>query len=513
MRRGHHISDILTTHTAQRPERPAVICEGRELTFAELGRESNRVANGLRAVGLANHARVAYLGRESESFYEVVFGCAGSGTVLVAVNWRLTVGEINHILRDSAAELLFTDPDLLPIIEQIRPDLPTLGTIVPMDSYPAWKAGQPDTEPDPGTDTDDPFCQIYTSGTTGLPKGVVLAHRSFFNVADLMRRGQLDWVDWRAGDTGLVGMPGFHIGGLSYAMQTLNAGSAIVAMPAFVSAEAVRLITTYKINTMIATPAMLHMILREPAATRASLGSLRTVIYGGSSISETLLNRCIDTMDCELLQIYGSTETGNFAVGLSPADHVAGGPLLGAAGRACPGVQLKIVDEDGYPVPAGAIGEVCVHSPAAMTEYWRNPDATAKTLVDGWIRMGDLGYLDEHGYLFLSGRVHDTIIVAGENIYPAETENALNEHPAVGDVAVIGVPDEQWGECVHACVVLRPGHSTTPRELMRFLKGRIADFKVPTGYTFVDMVPRNPTGKILRRELRETVRRAQTVFV
>jgi acyl-CoA synthetase (AMP-forming)/AMP-acid ligase II len=250
---------------------------------------------------------------------------------------------------------------------------------------------------------------------------------------------------------------------------------------------------------------MLHMMLAEPDADRATFASLRTVIYGGSPISEALLAECMRTLDCGLLQIYGSTESGNVMFRLPPREHVAGSPFLRSAGLPGPDVRAKVVDEDDRPVPTGTIGEVCVRAPSVMVEYWNNPEATARTLRNGWLHMGDVGYLDETGHLFLCARVNDTIIVAGENIYPAEIENALTAHPAVADAAVFGVPDEQWGERVHACVVLRPEHTATPRDLMRFLNGYIADFKVPTGYTFVAEVPRNATGKILRRELREQV--------
>jgi acyl-CoA synthetase (AMP-forming)/AMP-acid ligase II len=312
-------------------------------------------------------------------------------------------------------------------------------------------------------------------------------------------------VDWRPGDTGLVGMPGFHIGGLDFALQALNAGCSIVSMPVFVSEDAVRLVIRHRVNTMIVTPAMLHMMLDEPDADRASLASLRTVIYGGSPIPESLLDTCMRTLDCGLLQIYGSTESGNVVFRLPPKEHVPGSPALRSAGLPGPDVRFQVVDADDRPVPAGTIGEVCVRTPTVMLEYWNNPAATARTLRGGWLHMGDVGYLDETGHLFLCARVNDTIIVAGENIYPAEIENALAAHPAVADVAVLGVPDEQWGERVHACVVLRADHTVSPRELMRFLNGRVADFKVPTGYTFVDAVPRNATGKILRRDLLDQV--------
>jgi acyl-CoA synthetase (AMP-forming)/AMP-acid ligase II len=251
---------------------------------------------------------------------------------------------------------------------------------------------------------------------------------------------------------------------------------------------------------------MLQMMLAEPGADRDTFASLRKICYGASPISEALLLHCLDTMSADFVQVYAASETGNAVTLLPPAEHIAGSRVLGSAGRALPGVQLKIIDERGRPLPAGETGRICIHTPAAMLGYWNRPEETARTLVDGWLHMGDAGYLDEDGYLYLCDRIDDTIIVAGQNVYPAEVENALGNHPAVADVAVIGVPHERWGEAVQACVVLRAGHTVRPRDLMLSLRGQLAGYKIPTHYDFVDSLPRNPTGKVVRRSLRERYR-------
>jgi acyl-CoA synthetase (AMP-forming)/AMP-acid ligase II len=276
-----------------------------------------------------------------------------------------------------------------------------------------------------------------------------------------------------------------------------------VVLRIFVSQEVLALLRQQGITMACVVPAMLQMMLAEPGVSRADFATLRTVMYGGSPIGEGLLQRCIDMIGCGFLQIYGLTETGNAAACLPPSDHVPGSSKIKATGRPFPGVLLKIIGPDGQPLPANEAGEVCIHSPARMLEYWRLKEATEKTLREGWIHTGDAGYLDEEGYLFICDRIKDTIIVAGEKVFPAEVESALSKHPAVAEVAVIGVPDERWGEAVHAFVVLRTGQKASPRELMLSLKGRIADFKAPTRYTFTDKIPRNPSGKILRRTLRE----------
>ncbi|GAA0445776.1 long-chain-fatty-acid--CoA ligase [Streptomyces olivaceiscleroticus] len=509
--RPRTLAAVAARQAADRPAHPAVLCEGRVLTYEQLHRESNRTGHALHAAGLGSGSRVAYLGKESELFYEIALACAKTGAVLVPVNWRLTRDEIAHILSDSDTELLFAERERLTVAGQLGTVLPRLREVVPLDTaegrgtgFLAWQAGHPadDLGAAAGFGPDDAVAQIYTSGTTGLPKGVVLAHRSFFNVDEALAQG-CDWVDWQPGDRCLIGMPGFHIGGLSYAMQGFVAGATMVSVPMFVAGDVLRQIGELGLTHGLVTPAMLQMLLDERGASPAAFRSVRKLIYGGAPISEPLLRRCLETMGCEFAQIYGSTETGNFAACLPPADHVPGSPRLTAAGRAYPGIDLRIVDEDGTTLPPGAVGEVWVRSPARMLGYHRQPEATRETVRDGWVRMGDAGRLDADGYLHLCDRINDTIIVGGENVYPTEIENALVGHPAVADAAVVGVPDERWGEAVHAYVVLRPGRQATPRELMRSLRGRLADFKIPTTYAFLAELPRNPNGKVLRRALRD----------
>jgi len=509
------IGAITAFQAAIRPGHTAIVCSGREVSYEQLHLASNRTANALLAAGLCRGARVAYLGRESEHYYDIVFGCAKSATVLVPVNWRLTPPEVAHILRDSHTELLFVEREFVGAVEQVRAELPRLRTVVELGpaelgapGFAAWKRGQPEECPDPGVGPGDESVQLYTSGTTGLPKGVVLPHRSFFTFRDGLTEHGLDWLDWRPEDRSLVGLPGLATAGLSWAVQGFAAGVTNVVMPMFVSQEAVRLIRDLGITITFVAPAMLGMMLAEPIARAEAFASMRKVAYSGAPITESLLHRCFETIGGEFVQAYAATEAGNAVTVLPPADHVRGSRLLASAGRACPGVELRITDNGGRPLPTGEIGQVWVRGAAVMLGYWNLPEATTRTLVDGWLRMGDTGYLDAGGYLFLCDRIDDTIIVAGQNVYPVEVEKALGDHPAVTDVAVIGVPHERWGEAVHAYVVLRPGDTVKPRELMLSLRGRLADYKIPTGYEFVEQIPRNPTGKVVRRILRERFRAA-----
>lgn len=498
-------------HQAQvRPDAVAFLSGDNRRTFLQLDLSSNQVSHGLSTAGVKPGARVAILGKDAIAHYEILFGCAKAKAVLVDLNWRLVSPEILYILNDSETEVLFVTQEFFPLVESLLSQLAGVRTIVALDAahpdwpaYEDWKAAQPETRPAFEYNPDDVAVQMYSSGTTGLPKGVQLAHYSFFRLMQGMRAAGDQWMDLNQHDTLLLSLPQFHIGGLWWAIQGYAVGAAGVIVDTFVAWQALQLIEQHKVSKAVLVPAMIQLILAEPNCAQTDFSSLQAIVYGGSPIAPALLRKAMETFGCDFFQIYGLTETGNTAVCLRPADHFPiDGPRLKAAGKPYAGVEIKIIDSKNRILPAQRSGEICIKSPSNMLGYWNNESATDQTLVDGWVHTGDVGYMDEEGYVYVCDRIKDMIIYAGENLFPAEIEAVLSEHEAVAEVAVIGIPDEKWGEVVKAFVVRRQGGEIKQRELINFARSRIADFKVPKSITFVDALPRNPSGKVLKRVLR-----------
>jgi acyl-CoA synthetase (AMP-forming)/AMP-acid ligase II len=491
--------------------KPALILRGEVLDYAGLERRSNQVAQALLREGLQPGERVAMLGRESLDSIVVLFGAAKARAVYVGLNWRLTPEELAFMLVDSEARLLFVDEEsarLVPRLLERLPAPPRVIIVGASESGPEglsrWCEGATDTPPAIGEDSEEVVVQLYTSGTTGQPKGVLLPHRSLLAISHALEAHGERWIGWTQASVSLLFVPAFHIGGLWWLVRGLALGSTTVVLRGFEPAAIFEAIGRHRVTHTCMVPAMMQVLLSEPACKRAELSSLEAIVYGGSPISAALLEKGMKQFGCRFAQIYGMTETGNCAVCLRPEEHVdAPSARLHAAGRPFPGVRVRILDEQGRELPVGATGQIALSSPARMVGYWRRPEETARTLVDGWVMTGDAGYVDEEGFIHIRDRVKDMIITAGENIYPAEIEAVIRRLEGVADVAVIGVPDELWGEAVKALVIPQPGAVVRAGDIQRHTRAHLAEFKVPKSVEFVDQLPRNASGKLLKAQLRE----------
>lgn len=506
------LADMLRRQAKARPDKTAFIFEGRSMTYAEFDEGTSRVANGLVAWGIQPAERVAYLGKNAPEYFEILMGVSKAGAVTCPVNWRLAPAEIAYIINDSGARVLFVDADHAPTALALRPDLPSVERIVLIDGhldgtvpYADWKADQDASDVQVPRSFDDDALQLYTSGTTGHPKGAILSNRALIGLRELKPASEKpEWNRWGAEDVSLVAMPCFHIGGTGWGLTGLSEGATGVVMREFDPMKVLDLIDDYRISKIFMVPAAMKIVVEQPKARDVDFSSMRYMLYGASPIPLDLLRTCMDVFGCGFVQMYGMTETAGTIVALPPEDHdPAGNDRMRSAGKAMDGVEVAILGADGAEVPRGTVGEIAARTMANMTGYWNLPDSTAKTLQsDGWLRTGDAGYMDENGYVYIHDRVKDMIISGGENIYPAEVENAIFGHPNVADVAVIGVPDAKWGEAVKAVVVPQPGETIEDGDVIAWARERIAGYKCPKSVDLIDVLPRNASGKVLKKELR-----------
>ncbi|PJK31500.1 acyl-CoA synthetase [Minwuia thermotolerans] len=501
------LGDILRHHAAERGGKTALKFGGREHSYADLDRSTNRVANALRAAGLGKGARIALLAANTDRFFELQFGAAKAGVVLVPVNFRLAPPEVAFVVNDAGAETFFVDAAHAALVRRIAGDLPTVKRIVAVDfaddewtDYLAWRDRGGDHECGVEVLETDTACQMYTSGTTGHPKGVELMH---CNLMSLMPAATRRWANWNADDVNLICMPLFHIAGGGWGIVGLYSGCTNILQADVDPGLILETIETERVSIVLFVPAVILFLTQHPKVKDTDFSSLRLVIYGASPIPLDLLQRAVGLFGCDFAQVYGLTETSGAITYLPPEEHrPEGGPRMKSCGKAHEAVEIRIVDDEGRELPAGEVGEIICRTPQNMKGYWKRPEATAAVLREGWFRTGDAGYLDADGYLYIHDRIKDMIVSGGENIYPAEVESALFGHPAIADIAVIGVPDVKWGEAVKAVVVLKEGARLTEDELVAYARERIAGYKAPKSVDFVAELPRNPSGKILKRELR-----------
>ena len=508
------MADAVAFHAGSRPDAVAFVCGAAALSFAELDLRANRVAHGLEAAGVKPGGHVAYLGKNCNEFMEVAAGVIRMGGIFTPINWRLAPAEVAFMLDDCAASLVVVDAEYAGMMQALAPGLLAVGTWlcngaeVPAGwtSYARWRDAQSGSDTRHDAKPSDIALQIYTSGTTGRPKGVMLTHRNVRSPPGLEAGDAWPaWNRWVQDDVSLITSPMFHVGGIGWVLRGLFPGSRQVMLREFSAPGVIEAIDAHRITRLALVPSAMRMVLQEPAAATTDFSSLTYIYYGTSPIPIDLLRQAMKVFGCKFVQSYGQTETSSSIVCLAPEDHtLVDVPHMRSAGKPLPGVEVVIRDETGAVAPPETIGEIVTRSTANMAGYMNLPEETAATLgADGWLRTGDAGHFDANGFLYVHDRIKEMIITGGENVYPAEVENALYGHPAVSDVAVIGVPSEKWGQAIKAVVELRPGQHATEAELIAWARQRIGGYKLPKSVDFVTALPRNGTGKVVKGELRK----------
>jgi acyl-CoA synthetase (AMP-forming)/AMP-acid ligase II len=485
----------------------AIIDGAYRATYAQHIDRVARHCAALRQLGVGKGERFAVLAANSHTYLELYHAAYLGAGVINPLNLRLAPAELEYILRDSGTKVCFVDAAFAPVIASLRAAAGLEKVILmgpgdgPHDHHVEHllEAVTPKLPEEPAEN--DPVVLMYTGGTTGLPKGVLLEQRA--EMLNLYHACMLWPILLEDRATVLLQTPMFHAASMIF-MLTGPLGGTTVLMPMFDPARAPLLIEEHRVNFTAMVPTMIGMMMNHPDFKPERLGSLEILAYGASPMPVALVERLLTTLPwVRLHQVYGMTEAATLLTGLAPSDHVAGDRRLASAGRALAGVVLTIQDDEGRVLGPGKSGEVCARAGNFMREYWRKPDATEEAFRGGWYHTGDAGYLDEQGYLYLIDRVKDMIVSGGENVYSIEVENAIASHPAVAQVAVIGIPDDTWGEAVHAIVSLRAGATVTAEELIAHARSTIAGYKVPKSIELrTTPLPLSGAMKVLKRELR-----------
>jgi acyl-CoA synthetase (AMP-forming)/AMP-acid ligase II len=506
---GLPVTDILTFNgflahwAANRPDALAMREEDRKFCYAELEDRTARVASALLAAGLRKGDRMAWIGKNSDLYFTLFYGAARVGIVMVPIGWRLATAEWAYVIKDTGAKLLFTGIGFDGAGEALTGQLAEVERIINEAEARAMIEGQARLAFE-AAGADDAVLQLYTSGTTGNPKGAVLSNRNLFALRKHSENSDHAYIKWDDDEVVLIAMPCAHIGGTGLGIMALASGLPGLVLAEFTPDSVFDAIESGGATRLFVVPAALQMMVNHARCASVDYSRLKYILYGAAPIPLELLRQSIAMFGAQFIQVYGMTETTGTICMLPPEDHdPAGNVRMRSAGKPLPGVELRIVDGAGNDVAVGEVGELWTRSSNNMIGYWNLPDATKNTMADGgWVKTGDAGYLDADGYLYIHDRVKDMIITGGENVYPAEVESAIYGHPDVLEVAVIGVPDDKWGESVKAVCVAKPGAQVDADSVMSWARERIAGFKVPKSVDVIAALPRNASGKILRKDLR-----------
>ena len=500
------MTDAVAHWAAVQPDAEALTYREVRWTWGQWHDRIRRVAGGLAARGVGRGGRVAFLDKNNPACLEVSLGAGLLGAASAVVNWRLAAGEMDYVINDSGASVLFAGAELLPAVDAIRDKIPRVTDVItvggPDDDYERFLAAARPAGRGREVTGEDLWLVMYSSGTTGRPKGVMLSHRNLVEHT----RNAVPVAPLGPGDRNLVAMPLFHVGGTSYALFGLYAGSASTFTR---EPDPASLLAAFAAGATHAflVPAVIGALLAVGDQAITALSGLKYLLYGAAPMPLPMLRQALAAWpELNFVQVYGQTELAGVISALSPQAHRdAGRPdRLVSAGTLLPGAEVRVVDPaTGQDVTAGHPGEFWFRSAQRMMGYLNRPVDTAQAITEqGWLRSGDIGHVGDGGFLFVSDRVKDMIITGGENVYSPEVEQVVAEHPAVAEVAVIGVPDDRWGEAVKAVVALRPGQQATGPEIIEFARERLAHYKCPSTVDIIGALPRNPSGKVLKRTLR-----------
>ena len=506
------LHDFLEYGARERPDQDFAIMGERRITYAEANLLANQLAHAFMESGLQKGDRFAYLSKNSMEYPLVFFGASKAGVVPAPLNYRLAPREWAFIINDSQAKLVLSSAEYQDSLDSIRDAIEAVDRYLAIDGhsdagwedYRAWVAGRSDASPECEIGDDDDVYQMYTSGTTGHPKGAVLGHAAVTTQMMQLSHG----MSYTPGDRRLIVAPMYHAAAVLTAFSVMYQSGALVIHEDFIPQQVVTALSEENIAAVTLVPAMIQACLvHVPDVAERTYDTLKQISYGASPIAEQTLRQAMEVFKCDFRQGYGMTELTCVATALSPADHLRAleskPELLLSAGRPLIGAEVRIVDEDDCPLPPGVIGEIVVRGPQMMKGYWQLPEATAEALRGGWMHTGDAGIMDDEGFLYIQDRVKDMIVSGGENVYPRVVEEVLFAHPAIADAAVIGVPDPQWGESIKAVVVLREGAAATADDIIDFCRDKLGGFERPRSVDFAASLPRNATGKVLKRVLRE----------